>query len=153
MIAVVQRVTSASVRVEEPAHYASINAGLCVLLGVEEGDTEAEASWMAGKLARLRIFRDDGGKMNRSVQDVDGEILLVSQFTLAGDCRKGNRPSFVRAAAPELGARLYELVGDRLEQAEGLQVGRGLFGGMMEVSLVNDGPVTLIVQRTAGERG
>lgn len=147
MIAVVQRVTEASVTVEAEGYHAAIGRGLCVLLGVEQGDTETEAAWTAGKLARLRIFRDDQDRMNRSVQDIGGEVLLVSQFTLAGDCAKGNRPSFVRAAESALGHKLYEQVGTRLETEHGLAVQRGLFGAMMQVALVNDGPVTLIVQR------
>jgi D-tyrosyl-tRNA(Tyr) deacylase len=138
-------VTSASVTAGE--HRAEIGLGLCVLLGVEQGDTEAEASWMAGKLARLRIFRDDQDRMNRSVQDVDGGVLLVSQFTLAGDCSKGNRPSFVGAAEPELGEALYRRVGELLRTEHGLPVGTGVFGAMMQVELVNDGPVTIIVRR------
>ena len=148
MIAVVQRVLEAVVTVEAgvgAGHRAAIGAGLCVLLGVEQGDTEAEAAWMAAKLARLRIFRDDAQKMNRSVQDVGGAVLLVSQFTLAGDCRKGNRPSFIDAADPADGERLYERVRRYLETEHALPVGTGVFGAMMRVSLVNDGPVTIIV--------
>ncbi|MHC5024668.1 MAG: D-aminoacyl-tRNA deacylase, partial [Planctomycetota bacterium] len=114
---------------------------------VEAGDSESEADWMAGKLARLRIFRDDNDLMNRSVQDIRGDVLLVSQFTLAGDCRKGNRPSFISAADPADGERLYEHVATRLRSDHGLPVRTGLFGAMMQVALVNDGPVTLIVQR------
>ena len=110
MIAVVQRVTEASVEVEATGYHASIGLGLCILLGIEQGDTEAEAHWLAGKLSRLRIFRDDQDKMNRSVVDVEGEVLLISQFTLAGNCEKGNRPSFVNAADPEQGEKLYDLV-------------------------------------------
>ena len=147
MIAVVQRVSAASVTVEAEGWHQAIDAGLCVLLGVEEGDTPDEASWVAGKLARLRIFMDDDGKMNRSVQDIGGSILLVSQFTLAGDCSKGNRPSFIKAAHPDLGNRLYESVGDLLRRDHGLEVKTGVFGAHMDVALVNDGPVTLIVQR------
>lgn len=147
MIAVVQRVREASVTVEAEGYRAAIGPGLCVLLGVEQGDTDAEASWMAGKLARLRIFRDDDGRMNRSVQETGGAVLLVSQFTLAGDCAKGNRPSFVRAAEPALGEKLYENVAELLAREHRLPVERGIFGAMMDVALVNDGPVTLIVQR------
>jgi D-tyrosyl-tRNA(Tyr) deacylase len=150
MISVVQRVTRASVTVEESGHHAAIGHGLCVLLGVVRGDTERDAAWMAGKLARLRIFRDDAGRMNRSVQDVAGEVLLVSQFTLAGDCAKGNRPSFVRAAEPALGERLYEHVAKELRETHALPVSTGVFGAMMQVSIANDGPVTVIVER-AGE--
>ncbi len=147
MIAVVQRVTRASVVAGE--HRAAIGAGLCVLLGVEVGDGEGEAEWVAAKLARLRIFRDDEDRMNRSVQDIDGSVLLVSQFTLAGDCSRGNRPSFVGAAEPEIGERLYERVAEHLRTTHGLPVGTGLFGAMMQVELVNDGPVTIIVRREA----
>lgn len=147
MIAVVQRVTRASVTVEAPAHHEAIDHGLCVLLGVEQGDGAEQAKWIAGKIAKLRIFRDDEDRMNRSVQDVGGAVLLVSQFTLAGDCRKGNRPSFVHAADPADGEALYEAVGRHLEHDHQLPVARGVFGGMMQVELVNDGPVTLIVRR------
>jgi D-tyrosyl-tRNA(Tyr) deacylase len=105
---------------------------------------------MAGKLARLRIFRDDQDRMNRSVQDIGGEVLVVSQFTLAGDCSGGNRPSFTGAAAPDVGRRLYEHTCDVLRTAHGLPVKTGIFGAMMQVALVNDGPVTLIVRRPPG---
>ena len=145
MIAVVQRVSRASVSVHSEAYHAVIGNGLCVLLGVERGDTTAAASWMAGKLARLRIFKDHDDKMNRSVQDIAGAVLVVSQFTLAGDCSKGNRPSFVDAAEPELGRSLYDEVCRLLRSEHGLPVETGVFGAMMEVSLVNDGPVTLIL--------
>lgn len=153
MIALVQRVSRAEVRVREEAdgapgtHRAAIGVGLCVLLGVETGDRAVEADWAADKLARLRIFADDEGRMNRSVLDVRGAILLVSQFTLAGDVQKGNRPSFVGAAPPAEGAALYERVATRLRRAHGLDVGTGSFGASMEVELVNDGPVTIIVPR------
>ena len=151
MIAVVQRVARASVDVEptdgQARHHAAIEAGLCVLLGVEQGDAVAEADWIAGKMARLRIFRDDDGKMNRSVQETGGSVLLVSQFTLAGDCAKGNRPSFVHAADPAEGERLYERVAEVLRTEHDLTVATGVFGAMMRVSLVNDGPVTLIVRK------
>lgn len=147
MIAVVQRVTRAEVRIDELDYRAAIGPGLCVLLGVEEGDGDAEAIWMAKKLAHLRIFRDDEDRMNRSVQDIAGDVLLVSQFTLAGDCSKGHRPSFVKAADPEIGERLYQNVAKRLEEQHDLPVRTGVFGAMMAVELINDGPVTLIVQR------
>ena len=151
MIAVVQRVSKASVKVEEPPYLETIKQGLCILLGVEEGDTKEQAKWIAGKLARLRIFADEQGKMNHSVQDINGEILLVSQFTLAGDCTKGNRPSFAKAAAGELGKELYEAVGRYLQTDHGLPVKFGVFGAMMNVSIENDGPVTLIVRKTSKE--
>ena len=152
MIAVVQRVSEASVTVEEAGHHERIGPGLMVLLGVVQGDTEREGDWIAGKIARLRIFRDDEDKMNRSVRDIAGEVLVVSQFTLAGNCRKGNRPSFVGAADPAEGERLYDYVCDRLARTERLPVKRGLFGAMMQVALINDGPVTLIVRCEPGSR-
>lgn len=147
MIAVVQRVTAAEVTVVESPHHAAIGAGLCVLLAVENGDTTAEAEWMAGKLARLRIFRDDAGRMNRSVQEIGGAVLLVSQFTLAGDCSRGNRPSFVGAAPPALGESLYLEVARLLREAHTLPVSTGCFGAEMRVHIENDGPVTIIVRR------
>lgn len=150
MIAVVQRAREASVTVDAQQYRAAIDRGLCVLLGVVDGDAEAEAQWMAGKIARLRIFNDDDGRMNRSVQDVGGSILLISQFTLAGDCAKGNRPSFVHAAAPEPGERLYERVGALLRDEHDLPVRTGIFGAMMDVQLVNEGPVTIILDRPPG---
>jgi D-tyrosyl-tRNA(Tyr) deacylase len=146
MISVVQRVLEASVAVDEENYRASIGPGLCVLLGVRVNDAERDAHWMAGKLARLRIFRDDQGKMNRSVQDIGGELLMISQFTLLGDCAKGNRPSFIDAAPPEVGKQLFDLTCRVLETEHGLTVRTGIFGAMMKVSLVNDGPVTVIVR-------
>lgn len=147
MIAVVQRVIEASVTVEAEGYREAIGPGLCVLLGVEKGDGEAEADWIAAKLAHLRIFRDEQDKMNRSVQDIGGEALVVSQFTLAGDCSRGNRPGFDKAAPPEEGRRLYERVCRTLESEHRVPVKAGIFGAMMKVALVNDGPVTFIVQR------
>jgi D-tyrosyl-tRNA(Tyr) deacylase len=150
MISVVQRVLAASVTVESQSYVAQIGPGLCVLLGVEQGDAEGDAQWMAGKLARLRIFRDDQGKMNRSVQDLSGEALVISQFTLAGDCSKGNRPSFVNAAPPDVGQNLYERVCHLLEREHRVPVKTGIFGAMMKVQLINDGPVTLIIRSRSG---
>jgi len=145
MIAVVQRVLSASVTVKDPTYRSSIEQGLLILLGVETTDDQASADWMAGKLARLRIFKDEQDRMNRSVQEAGGEVLLVSQFTLLGNTAKGNRPSFIQAAEPVLGETLYERVALQLQDANGLDVKTGVFGAMMQVQLVNDGPVTLIV--------
>jgi D-tyrosyl-tRNA(Tyr) deacylase len=145
VIAVVQRVLRASVSVHDRGYESHIGPGLCVLLGVTVGDGEAAARWMAGKLARLRIFRDEDNKMNRSVQDIGGSVLVVSQFTLAGDCSRGNRPSFVQAAAPEIGNQLYEKVCELLSTEHKLDVKTGIFGAMMAVELANDGPVTLIL--------
>lgn len=146
MIAVVQRVSGASVEVAAEDYRAAIGQGLCVLLCVEQGDSAAQAEWMAGKIARLRIFSDDEGKMNRSVQDSSGSILLISQFTLAGDCSRGNRPSFVQAAAPDLAQHLFDRVVELLRAQFALRVETGRFGAKMAVSLVNDGPVTLIIR-------
>ena len=151
MIAVVQRVDRASVHAEDPPHEAEIQSGLLVLLGVEEGDSEIEADWMAGRIAKLRIFRDEDGRMNRSVLDVGGEVLVVSQFTLAADTARVNRPSFVRAAAPERAESLYERVMNGLRDDHAVRVGSGRFGAMMKVALVNDGPVTIILKSSESE--
>ena len=145
MLAVIQRVREASVTVEANGYRAGIGRGMLVLLAVERNDTEEKADWMAKKLAHLRIFPDEESKLNRSVQEIGGEVLLVSQFTLAGDVAKGNRPSFASAAEPELGRRLYQRVAERVGVA-GVSVHTGVFGATMMVSLVNDGPVTLIVR-------
>jgi D-tyrosyl-tRNA(Tyr) deacylase len=139
MRALVQRVRSASVTVDGE-RVASIGAGMLVLLGVRRGDGDGEADRIVRKLLALRIFEDDDGRMNRSVTDAGGEILCVSQFTLYGDARKGNRPSFVDAAAPDEAAPLYE----RVRAGLGAQGGR--FGARMQVELVNEGPVTLLVE-------
>ncbi|MCK5596357.1 MAG: D-tyrosyl-tRNA(Tyr) deacylase [Candidatus Eisenbacteria sp.] len=148
MKAVLQRVSHACVTVSGRT-IGEIERGLVVLLGVAEGDTDAEARWMAGKMAALRIFEDDEGKMNLSVADVGGAILLVSQFTLLASCRKGRRPSFVGAARPEKGRRLYERVGGLLRE-EGLTVATGRFGERMMVSIENEGPVTIILDTDEG---
>ena len=152
MLAVVQRVSSASVTVESPPHRAAIGLGLCVLLCVEQGDGEAEAAWMAARLARLRIFPDEAGRMNRSLCEVGGDCLVISQFTLAGDCSRGNRPSFVGAAAPEQAQPLFDRCCALVEAELGRPVGRGVFAAHMEVALVNDGPVTIIVRREPAAR-
>ena len=152
MIAVVQRVDRASVEVEDPPYRAEIAAGLLVLLGVEDGDTETEADRMTGRIAGLRIFRDDEGRMNRSVTDVAGDVLVVSQFTLAADTARGNRPSFVRAAEPVRAEALYERVMDGLRNEHGITTAGGRFGAMMKVALINDGPVTIILRSGDSER-
>jgi D-tyrosyl-tRNA(Tyr) deacylase len=138
-------VTSASVEVDG-AIVGEIQQGLLVLLGVGHGDTAAEAKWLADKTADLRIFQDDVGKMNLSVLDIEGSALVVSQFTLLGDCRKGRRPAFTDAAEPTLANELYQRFGELLQQ-RGVPVQRGVFAADMKVSLVNDGPVTMVIDR------
>ncbi len=140
---VVQRVTSASVDVEGEC-IASISSGFLVLAGAEEGDGDADAEYAAQKLAGLRVFEDDEGKMNRDIAEARGEILLVSQFTLLGDARKGRRPSFSSAARPETAIPLLDKLKARLVSA-GIAVKTGRFGADMKVSLVNDGPVTIVL--------
>jgi D-tyrosyl-tRNA(Tyr) deacylase len=143
MRAVVQRVSRAKVTVGE-AITGEIGTGLLVLLGVGREDTETDASYLAEKIIGLRIFQDSDGKMNRSVQDVGGSVLAVSQFTLYGDVRRGKRPSFDAAASPENARRLYEFFVERIRSA-GLRCETGRFQEMMQVELVNDGPVTILV--------
>jgi D-tyrosyl-tRNA(Tyr) deacylase len=142
--AVVQRVSEAVVTVDGEV-VASSDTGLLVLLGVAVDDTPEVAARLAGKVARLRIFENEDGKFDRSLLDVAGEALVVSQFTLLADTHKGNRPSFTDAAPPEQAEPLYELFCDALEEL-GVRVSRGLFGARMQVALVNDGPVTIIVE-------
>jgi len=143
MRAVVQRVSSASVVVGGNT-VSTIGAGLLVLLGIKKGDGKVEIEWMAEKVLNLRIFDDPDGTMNLSVLEAGGELLVVSQFTLLADARKGRRPSYIEAAAPEDAKRLYETFCDRLAVA-GRPVRRGVFQAMMEVSLVNQGPVTILL--------
>ena len=144
MRAVLQRVRSARVSVEGET-VGEISGGLMILLGVEEKDTTRECDFLAEKTANLRIFEDDQGKMNRSLLDVKGQILVVSQFTLYGDARKGRRPSFVRAARPETAIPLYERFVDKLRE-QGILVETGRFGADMLVSIENDGPVTITMK-------
>ncbi|MFA7693388.1 MAG: D-tyrosyl-tRNA(Tyr) deacylase [Candidatus Hydrogenedentes bacterium] len=144
MRVVLQRVSSAAVRVDD-AVVGEIGPGLVALIGVDTEDVEADAAYMAEKIAHIRLFRDDEGRMNRSVLEVGGSILAISQFTLHGDCRRGRRPSFVAAAAPETAVPLYESVMNRLRKDYGLPVAAGIFGAHMELSLVNDGPVTILL--------
>ncbi len=143
MRAVIQRVKEASVRVSGK-EVARIGRGFLVLLGVEKGDTEKDLSWMAEKMAGLRLFEDAAGKMNLSLSEVGGEVLLVSNFTVCADCRRGRRPSFDPAEAPEAARRLCEALAQTLRE-KGLSVKTGVFGAYMEVALVNDGPVTVIL--------
>ncbi len=144
MRAVVQRVSSASVEVDK-AITGKINRGLLVLLGVSDKDSEKDVNFMADKVINLRIFPDAEDKMNLSVKDIGGELLVVSQFTLYGDCRKGRRPSYNDAALPEKAQKLYNLFVDTVKKESGLRVATGEFQAMMQVSLVNDGPVTILL--------
>ncbi|GIO12445.1 putative D-aminoacyl-tRNA deacylase-like protein [Cohnella xylanilytica] len=148
MRVVLQRVSGASVRVEG-AVTGEIGGGLLLLVGIGHEDSEADLAWMADKVAGLRVFEDEEGKMNLSLEDTGGAILSVSQFTLYGDCRKGRRPNFMAAARPEKASELYDRFNGLL-RAKGIRVETGVFGAMMEVSLVNDGPVTLILDSPGG---
>lgn len=150
MRAVIQRVSEAAVVVD--GHEISrIGAGLLVLLGVADGDEVADADWLCGKIPAMRIFADAEGKMNRSLLEIKGNALVISQFTLHAATRKGNRPSFIRSARPELAEPLYEMFCRRFEHAIGKPVGRGCFGADMKVSLINDGPVTITIDSRVKE--
>ena len=146
MRVVIQRVTQSGVRVGGE-QVARISAGLLVLLGVADGDSTSQADYLADKIVNLRIFEDEAGKMNLSLLDTGGGLLVVSQFTLFADCRKGRRPTFVGAAQPEAANRLYECFVERV-RGRGVRAQTGRFGAMMEVDLVNDGPVTFILEST-----
>lgn len=144
MITVTQRVLNASVEIEGQI-YSTIGRGLLVLVGIEDADARDDIEWLAGKLVNLRIFNDENGVMNKSLTDVSGEILVVSQFTLHASTRKGNRPSYIKAAKPDVAVPLYEQFVKTLEQLLGKTVMTGVFGADMKVSLANDGPVTIII--------
>ncbi|MCM1265949.1 MAG: D-aminoacyl-tRNA deacylase [Candidatus Gastranaerophilales bacterium] len=144
MKGLIQRVKRASVTIDGKLH-SEIRHGILVLLGVEKGDNEQNADKLADKLLKLRIFEDKNGKMNKSVKDVDGEILVVSQFTLAGDCKKGTRPSFDKAEHPQRANELYEYFTGVIRQ-NGINALTGVFGAMMDVELINDGPVTFMLE-------
>jgi D-tyrosyl-tRNA(Tyr) deacylase len=144
MRAVIQRVSEARVEIGG-AIKSKIHGGMVVLLAIEETDSDEDIAWLSGKIVRLRIFDDENGVMNRSVQDVNGEILLISQFTLFASTKKGNRPSYTRSARPEIAIPLYEKFIARLMQDLGKPVQTGEFGAQMLVSLANDGPVTIII--------
>jgi D-tyrosyl-tRNA(Tyr) deacylase len=141
---VVQRSKQAEVRVDGEV-VGAIERGLVLLVGIHQADTPAEVRWMAEKIANLRIFEDEEGRMNRSLKEVGGQVLSISQFTLYGDCSKGRRPNFMAAARPEQAEPLYELFNQLLRE-QGLEVATGRFGAMMDVQLINWGPVTLIVE-------
>jgi D-tyrosyl-tRNA(Tyr) deacylase len=146
MKVVLQRASSGSVTVEGQV-VGEIGTGLVLLVGFTEGDDEGVLEWMADKIVGLRVFSDQAGKMNRSLGEVGGDLLVVSQFTLYGDTRKGRRPSFVKAAEPELAIPLYERFLELLRERAPGRVESGEFGAMMDVALVNDGPVTLVLER------
>lgn len=145
MKAVIQRVKKASVTINNEV-YSEINNGLLILYGVEKDDEPQKLDWMANKILNLRVFEDENEKMNKSVADISGDMLVVSQFTLAADCKKGTRPSFDNAESPKIAQVIYEKFVSKLKES-GLEVKTGVFGAMMDVSLVNDGPVTLILEK------
>lgn len=141
---VIQRVSRASVEIDGNIHGA-IGRGLMVLVGVAQSDTPADVEWLVAKTAAMRIFPDDNGVMNRSLLDIGGEVLAVSQFTLTASTKKGNRPSYIHAAGHDLAIPLYELYCEKLSEAIGKPVARGVFGADMQVELINDGPVTIVI--------
>ena len=144
MRVVVQKVTQASVVIENQT-VASINKGLLVLVGIEDTDTSDDIAWLSAKIVNLRVFDDDKGVMNLSVKDVEGEVLIVSQFTLHASTKKGNRPSYIRAARPEVAIPIYQAFIKHTETLLGKPIPTGQFGAMMQVSLCNDGPVTILI--------
>jgi len=144
MKAVIQRVSEANVVVDEKV-ISAISRGYLILLGIEEADEISDIEWLANKIISLRIFNDENGQMNRSIQDIDGNILVVSQFTLYASTKKGNRPSFIKAAKPEKAISVYEKFIIQLESLFNKKIGTGLFGADMKVSILNDGPVTIII--------
>ncbi|MDE6481006.1 MAG: D-tyrosyl-tRNA(Tyr) deacylase [Muribaculaceae bacterium] len=141
---VIQRVSEASVTIEGEL-FSSIGTGLMVLVGIAEGDTPADVEWLAAKTAAMRIFPDENGVMNRSVLDIGGDVLAVSQFTLMASTKKGNRPSYIHAAGHELAVPMYELYCEKMSVLLGKEVKTGQFGADMKVALINDGPVTIII--------
>jgi len=144
MRAVVQRVQKASVTIDGQLH-ASIEQGLLILLGIEDADNDEDIAWLSQKITQLRIFNDDAGVMNISVKDINGEVLLVSQFTLHASIKKGNRPSYIRASKPDIAIPLYNKMIQQLEKDLGKPIQTGVFGVDMKVALLNDGPVTIII--------
>jgi D-tyrosyl-tRNA(Tyr) deacylase len=144
MKAVIQRVTFASVTIENKI-VAEINSGLLILLGIEDADTQEDISWLTAKIANLRIFGDENEVMNLSVKDIDGDVIVVSQFTLHAATKKGNRPSYIKAARPEIAIPIYENFVNLMETEIGKKVQTGQFGADMKVALLNDGPVTIII--------
>lgn len=141
---VIQRVKSASVTIKNNVH-SSINSGLLVLLGIEDNDTEDDINWLCKKISNLRIFNDDNDIMNKSIIDINGDILLVSQFTLYAATKKGNRPSYIRASKPEIAIPLYNKFIKTLKETSEIDIKTGVFGAMMDIKLINDGPTTIIM--------
>ena len=144
MRVVIQKVTEASVSIENQT-VASIDKGLLVLVGIEDGDTNEDIAWLSSKIVNLRVFDDDNGVMNLSVKEVEGEVLIVSQFTLHASTKKGNRPSYIKASRPEVAIPIYEAFIKQVESLLGKRVPTGQFGAMMQVGLCNDGPVTILI--------
>ena len=144
MRVVIQKVTEASVSIENQI-VASIDKGLLVLVGIEDGDTNEDIAWLSSKIVNLRVFDDANGVMNLSVKEMEGEVLIVSQFTLHASTKKGNRPSYIKAARPEVAIPIYEAFIKQVESLLGKRVPTGQFGAMMQVSLCNDGPVTILI--------
>ncbi len=146
MKVVIQRVSSGSVNIKSENYFREIKNGFVILLGIKEGDSDNDAIFLADKCTNLRVFEDQNEKMNLALKDIDGEVLVISQFTLYGDAQKGNRPSFISAAKPETAIPLYEkFVGQMKNNLGADKVKEGVFGAMMEVKIVNDGPVTIII--------
>ena len=150
MRVVIQKVTQASVSIENQI-VGSIDKGLLVLVGIEDGDTNEDITWLSSKIVNLRVFDDDNGVMNLSVKEVEGEVLIVSQFTLHASTKKGNRPSYIKAARPEVAIPIYEAFIKQVESLLGKRVPTGQFGAMMQVSLCNDGPVTILIDTKSKE--
>lgn len=144
MRVVIQRVSQASVTIENKIN-AEIGTGLLVLLGIEEEDSQDDIDWLCGKISRLRIFNDEEGVMNQSLLEVEGDAIVVSQFTLHASTKKGNRPSYIKAAKPEIAIHLYQQFVQKLQKELGRKVGTGEFGADMKVQLINDGPVTILI--------
>ena len=144
MRVVIQKVTQASVSIENQI-VGSIDKGLLVLVGIEDGDTNEDIAWLSSKIVNLRVFDDDNGVMNLSVKEVEGEVLIVSQFTLHASTKKGNRPSYIKASRPEVAIPIYEAFIKQVESLLGKRVPTGQFAAMMQVSLCNDGPVTILI--------
>ena len=150
MRAVIQRVSEASVTIDGEKT-AAINAGLLVLIGIEDADAQEDIGWLCAKIVKLRIFSDDEGLMNRSIEEINGDIIVVSQFTLHAATKKGNRPSYIRAAKPDVAIPLYEVFVKEMEKELGKKIQTGTFGADMKVLLLNDGPVTIIIDSKSRE--